>query len=403
MVNTKQFGKSIIFIALLLVFCQSAFGLGLVPSSKELIYEPEQAHTVQVKIINNDGFAYDALVYAEGPLGEYITLHDELISFAEGETEKIISYTLALPASLSNQGLLESEIIVRQVPKKSGSTGSQVSASIAVGHKVKVNVPITGQYAKSTLFVGNFQFGKESNFAVEVVNLGDEDIFSTHVLIDIMGPFNNKIVSLRSDPVSIKSKETKIINVPWTPKIGAGAYRAVATTVYDEKNTVSEDTFTLGEPTVSVDSIDVSSFKLGGIAKFAIAIGSNWNLPIDEIYAETVVKDDSGEVLSQYKTADTYLDPFGKQIIDAFWDTSKAISGVYTLEISMHYLEKTNSELFEIVVEEDGITTKTTGKVIDNEAGEEQSIMRYIYLLLFLVVGLIVFNIYMFLRKKKND
>ncbi|NOZ80468.1 MAG: hypothetical protein GXP63_02250 [DPANN group archaeon] len=399
----RHIRQGIILLGLLLVLVQSVLAMGIVPSSREIIFQPSKAETVKVKIINNDGFPYDALIYVDGPLKPYITLHDELISFGEGETEKIISYTLNMPASMKQQGQIDSEIIVRQIPKRSSASGSRVTASIAVSHKVKLKVPFTGKYAEAKLFVGNFKEGKPSNFAVEVTNLGTEDLLSVNVLIDIYGPLNNKLAALRSDEVSIASKGTRVISVPWTPKLGSGIYHARATVVYDEKNAEDEKSFTIGEPTVSVDSISVDNFKLGGIAKFAIAISSNWNLPIDEIFAKTTVKDSSGKIHSQYKTATTYMDPFGKQVIDAFWDTSKVLAGTYLMEIDLTYLQKTSRKVFNIFVDNDRISTSPTGQVTGKAEGKSSPILQATYILMFLVFGLIIFNVFMFRRLKRKS
>ena len=154
-----------------------------------------------------------------------------------------------------------------------------------------------------------------------------------------------------------------------------------------------------GNRVTAADSLYLSSGKASRFAERRLLVPRLGSDP--EGYFRSV-KDSSGKIYSQYRTATTYLDPFGKQVLDAFWDTSKVLAGTYTLEIDLAYLQKTSKQVFSIFVDNDRISTSPTGQVTGKAENETSAIMRAIYILMFLVIGLIIFNVVMFMRRKRR-
>ncbi|MHA2023922.1 MAG: hypothetical protein ACTSWQ_09710, partial [Candidatus Thorarchaeota archaeon] len=313
---------------------------------------------------------------------------------------KIITYIVRMPETIKVKGELTGKVTAIQVPKQ--VSGATVSSSIAISQTLKVQVPITGKYAKLRMVVGDLERNKNGFFTIEVQNLGDEDLISASSLITVYGPLNNKVATIPGDDITLRSKEKMKFALHWTPTVGAGRYRAVYTLSDGEYAENVETSFSIGDPTLIVDSIDVDNFKLGGIAKMAIAITSNWNLPIDEVFAKVNVEDSQGKVHAEYKTAETYLDPFATQIVDAFWDTSSVLAGSYLLQVDLQYLGKSTLHLFNITVEEDAITADIgiTGQVT-GESGDDNNMMRIILLFVGIqTLFLVGFIIYRTKRKK---
>ncbi len=239
----------VILILVVLFFLKPAFigyfVLDIDPSHVDLIFEPGLEKTIQLNVINNVHKDFDAVVYAEGALAEYITIDEQMIKLTKDQDSKIISYKINLPQSLEKQGLHEARIIVREIPKTTkGET--MITANFAIVSKLNVMVPYNGKYTEIKLFVTDFKQNKESNFAVEVRNLGTEDILEAKAIIDIYGPLNDKLTTVTSNKASVKSKDKEILIVKWTPKLGPGDYYAVATLIYDELNTKDEKSFTIG-------------------------------------------------------------------------------------------------------------------------------------------------------------
>lgn len=396
--------KTILWIIVLLVFASNAFALGIAPGHQDITFEPNSNHRVKLKITNNDQAQFTAVLYAQGELAEYITFEQASVDFSDGAREKYVYYSVDLPASFDKQGLHQADIVVRAMPLESDSKGIGVSASVAVISKLNIIVPYSGKYAEITLFSPNFEIGKPSNFAVEVRNLGTEDILKAQAIIDIYGPLNNKIDTVYSDIVPITSKDKELLVVKWTPTLSPGSYYAVATVVYDEFNVQDVQNFALGTMMVEVVDISVKDFTLGGIAQFDILISNNWNLPVNEVYAETTVKDNTGKTYAKFKTASVDLPAFGKQRVESYWDTATVGPGEYQMEIDLNYLDQKSKNIFDILVSLDGIQTSPVGQLIraDSIDSAELDLTNIIYILAFLVVMLIGFNVFIYFKKIKK-
>jgi len=393
--------KPILLIIVMLALASQIYALGIAPSHSDVIFEPGLEKTIQLKVINNDHKDFDAVVYAEGDLAEYITINEPMIKLAKDQDSRIISYKINLPQSLEKQGLHEARIIVREIPKEIKG-GTTITANLAVASKLKVMVPYKGKYAEIKLFVTDFKQDKESNFAVEVTNLGTEDILEAKAVIDIYGPLNNKLETITSNKMSVKSKNKEMLIAKWTPKLRPGSYHAVATLIYDELNTKDEKSFTIGTLELEIVSISVTDFRLGGIAKFDILVENNWNTEIPNVFAETTVKDNKEKIYTQFKTASVNIPAFGKQELNAYWDTAKVIPGAYKFDIVLNYLGQKTEKIFDIMVEYDKITATLAGKAIAVEGEERPALLKSIYILIFLVAVLIVFNIAVYFKKIKR-
>jgi len=114
------------------------------------------------------------------------------------------------------------------------------------------------------------------------------------------------------------------------------------------------------------------------------------------------VKDKDQKILTTYKTASTSIESYEKNILEAYWDTDKVLPGKYIMDIILNYIGTSSEHEFDILVEEDNIQTLTTGKAISVEQEEENRAMKAIYVLSVVVVLLIVFNVYMLAKKRKN-
>ncbi|MDD5086166.1 MAG: hypothetical protein PHV16_00250 [Candidatus Nanoarchaeia archaeon] len=393
--------KIILIFILIALFANQTYALGIAPSHYDVVFQPNLEKNVQLKIINNVGKDVDVVIYAEGELSEYITINNPSVSISKDEEFKIVSYNLKLPQNFENKGVLEANIIAREIPK--GSKGeTSVSANLAVVSKLRVNVPYKGKYAEIKLFVTNFKQNEQSNFAVEVRNLGTEDIIEAYAIINIYDPSNNKVATVTSNKVSINSKEKDILIANWVPNVNSGNYRAVATLMYDNLNTQDEKPFTVGTLSLDILSITVDSFTLGGIAKFDIIVENNWNENIPNVFAETSVKDEKGKTYTQFKTASVDIPSFNSQELNAYWDTAKVIPGSYKLNVELNYLGRKTEKIFDIMVDYDKIRASLAGQVIGVKESESPEIMKAIYILIFLVVALIAFNAFIYFKKLKK-
>jgi len=193
----------------------------------------------------------------------------------------------------------------------------------------------------------------------------------------------------------------------WTPLYGYGDFMAEATLIYDGESKTEKAEFKVGETNINIGSISVDKFNLGGIAKFDIMLESQWNKMIEDVKAIVDVMQGT-KIYTSSRTETVNLEPYEKQQVSAYWDTDKVIPGKYEMKVSLFYLGTVDEKFFDILVEQDKITTTPVGQVIQTNDGEESStILNSIYLLILLVIILIGINVFIYLKKlrpkKQND
>jgi len=381
--------KIILWIAVFLLLSSYAYAIGIAPGNVNVIFEPNLRKTIPLKIVNEGGEPLNAVLYAEGELADYVSFPEVQLTFRQGETEKQTSFQLNLPASLAEQGDHLSDISVRAFSPNSGGT---ITTNIVVKSKLKVTVPYSGKFVEARLILPQFRQNQQSNFAVEMQNLGTEDIEEAQAFIDILGLGNTVLETLQSQKLPLAAKDKKLVTVPYTASQLSGLYTARLTVVYDGKTTVQEKQFSIGDLDISIDSVSVDKFQLGGIAQFDILVSNLYNLPITGIFAEVKVKD-SGKTYTTFKTATADLDPHSKQILKAFWDTDKVVPGQYLLNVVVFYAGKAKERQFDIIVSPNSISATPTGKVVQAGEAQQAGLLSKVNLLIALVLVLVVFNI----------
>jgi methionine-rich copper-binding protein CopC len=393
-----------LMLAMLIIstVASAAQAKGIAPGHVDVTFEPGSEQKIKLKILNQDRQEFQAVLYAEGELAQYVTFDESIIPFTPDDTEKYAYYTLKLPASFEQQGLHTANIVARAVPISSKTGGTSMSANVAIISKLNVMVPYSGKYAEITLFSPNFEQGKASNFAVEVRNLGTDDILNAQLVIDIYSPTNTKLQTLTGDSFQLAAKQNKIVTLDWDPQLNSGNYLAVADLIYDSSNAKDQKPFTIGQFAIDIVDITVKDFKLGGIAMFGIMLENKWNEKIPGVYGQVSVKDESGKTYTEFKTASVDLNEYAKQPIQAYWDTKSVGPGRYKLGVNLNYLGKQSERVFDIVVSADRIDTNLGGMAVTENTKEKEPLLQGVYILTFAVIVLIIINIFVFLRKSKK-
>ncbi len=371
-------------------------GLGVAPSSIDIIFSPDSQHLINLTIINNEDKDMTLVIYAEGELAQYISIQEPLIQMSSSEAQRKTAYMINLPDKLEKQGRYETNIVIMGIPEKHEEETPE-NDSLIVTSKLKVFVPYTGKYAEIKIVAPHFELNKQGNFDIEVSNLGTEKILTGYVVINVYGPLNNKLKTLIGEEFSLDSKQKAGVLIPWTPDIGSGEYVAEATLVYDEFNTKDRKPFTLGEFSIEIESISVENFRLGGIAKFDILLANNWNTQIPDVYVVTTITDSQGKECLSHKKTLTNISAFWKESFEVNWDTTKTIPGNYKMDLALNYLGKTSSKLFDIKLEQNRIIVSPLAAPPANNA-----VIKIIYMLIILVLVLIVSNVLLLLRSKKR-
>ena len=392
-----------VMILAVLSLSAGAQAIGITPGRTTIDYQPGLEQEVTFTIINNDHKDFNAFVYAEGDLKDYVTSEKTIVEFKESDASKPFTYRFRLPDKLDQPGDHWAKIVVMEMPSEQEGEGQIIMATTAVVHQLRVKVPYPGKYADLELIVNEAESNENVNFFVKLYNLGTENIYKAYATVDIMGPTNEKIASIESEEIAVESKKTGEIAVPWKAEVNPGMYHAVVTVNYDGKVATIEKTFAVGAMRVEIIDVKVRNFVLGGIAKFEINMENKWNQKISNVFAEMAFSSADGNQIASIKSSSIDVDPLQRATLYAYWDTEGVTKGTYDAKLILHYGEKTSEKLLKTYVNLESIDTEIVGitaRVISSKgnAGPATDLLvPIVVILVFINVGW-----FFYFRKRKK-
>lgn len=355
------------------IFSQGAQGIGVTPGRKTIEFEPNFEGEFSFRVLNNEHKDMKVLLYVEeGELSDTVTLYNALVDFSAEEDSKSFNYRVELPESIEKPGIHDVKIAIRELPKDVEEPGTFVGATTAVIHQVRIKVPYPGKYAEAELMIADAQPGETVNFFVKVNNIGMQDIMSARATIEVKGPTNEVIATVESEEKTIKSKESRDLAAHWKADINPGVYHAVATLNYDGKFAKDEKNFYVGNLFIDVKDVTVKGFRLGEVAKFNIMIESKWNERIENVYAQMVIKDISGDTIADVKSASVDMGALQKETLLVYWDTEGVEKGTYDANIILHYAGKTTEKKLKTYLELESLKTEIIGVTAEVLRREEE-------------------------------
>jgi len=398
-----------IFLCIAILLAASITALGIAPSRDMMNYD-SQAHTMTVRIINNDHKDMKVLLYAQGELASYTTLPITSIDVRSTDEEKSFTYTIQLPAGLE-PGIKDLDIVALEVPadmKVPESSQTQILSTITVIYQLKVNIPYPGTYADGVLYISEGNANETTTFNANIVNRGTQAIDKVEGELVIKGPTNEEIKRIKATSLTnLASQTSQKMQVDWLSDVNPGVYYAEYIVSYGSKQFVLRKTFMVGDYSIEIRNIAVQDFKIGAVAKFNMEVVNKWNQPVDNVYAELQIMDDKGNTVSNTKTITTTVSPLTTSVIYAYWDTQGITVGNYDVHTILHYGDKTTERIYKALVGIDSITVNnaegTTGNVIGaNTKGNSTSVLTILVIILVVVnVGWLVY--FKFLKKKKEQ
>ena len=381
-----------------LLVLQGVVALGVAPSRKLIDYKPGLLH-LEGRVLNNERQDITVLLYADGPLKEYVAFEQDLFRLTKDQSEASFSYTVDVPEGLE-PGTQEVRIVVMQILDVDVGEGRIVGSSYetefnketfisalqGVVQQIKILVPYPGQWVEGKIYVQSANLGEDVEFVVSVFNRGTEQVnVSGRVLIK--GPTNELIDEIELSSIMLdENGEGKIVGV-WKDVENSGEYAAEAQILFGDKSFSLLKAFSVGNLFISIEDVVVKGFRLGAIAKFDLTIHNMWNKDIEGVYADFEVFDETGKILETFKSADMYLAALQEGQLQGYWDTEGVDPGSYDLNIVLHYAGKTSEKFFSLAVGLDSIefVESAVGRVVDDAESFERK-----YDLLIALVGLLV-------------
>jgi len=394
---TNKIGYCVFFIVIIVLLSQNILALGVTPARKLIDFEPGLTQTVEFSIINSENKDVAVSIEVNGELADSIELSDEYLEFTSTEREKSIQYTFTLPQKMA-PGTRKTEIVVREISSPKESSGTLISARIAVAHQLRVQVPYEGKYAEIALKIAETGRTDVVNFIVPVNNLGKENIVSARAKIDIYGSNDKKVITIWSDEQGVYSGGRSELTAAWSEDVELGKYYAKAIVFYDKESTSEvERAFTVGEVDLEILEIRVNKdFKLGDIAKFNIFLENKWDEELEEVYAEMILYTLGGEEVVSSKGATKSIEAFEKEDVIVYWDTVGVREGNYKTNLILYYDLNIKEEELDTKISSDSIEfSKFTGAVVG--VGDTNQ------LVMALIFGLVLIGIFWFIFKRKKS
>jgi hypothetical protein len=342
--------------------CVSA--LGMAPSKKIIDYSTEE-QTISGRIINNEGKDTTIKMSAEGELSEYITINTPLLEIKSYEPEKDFTYTIKLPPDIT-PGTKMISITGSEI---SMETENSIGGLLSVTQQLLVLVPYAGKYAEGYVSISPIAENTPVIISINIINKGAESIGSVNGRLSIRG-YDGK--ERYHDDIyvndGISPQESKKVDNSFMIT-EAGSYIAEYYIYYDNKNFSISKEFDVGTYEIDLKNTSVKNFRLGTIAKFDIAVSTNWNKQIEDIHGEIIIQDKEGNIIGQTSIPGKAINP-GEDSLTAYWDTSNIGAGEYVLSVKLFSGNEVITKEYESRISEDNILIGTeTGTIEQNKGG----------------------------------
>ncbi len=200
--------------------------------------------------------------------------------------------------------------------------------------------------------------------------------------------------------MSVSSKESVRLEGTWRGSDNPGKYYARGVLYYDGEQRFFEEVFELGEKNVEVSSLEVESYNFGGVSKLIFRLRNTWNQRISSTHAEFEVLDSNNNVVRDFRSITTSLEPYASEEMEVFWDTSGLEPGNYDLKINL-FFDGDSSTLVQPVFLDFEEMRFRDGPFSGLVTGAEDTGNEYFFILLVVVV-LIALNVALFLYVKRT-
>jgi hypothetical protein len=381
-------------LILAILFIPSVFSLGITPGRTTLNYAPGLEREIEFSVLNTEHKNMQILLTVQGELNRSIELNSGIFDISSNEGSKSFKYKFKIPDKIEKSpGLHTAEIIALEVPK-ANEKGTYVGATVAVISQLYLQVPYPGKYIEADLNIMDSESNGTATFIVPVINRGKVGVGEVRALIDIYDKFNEKVGTIETDYFYLgPGARTELVG-KWNVSVPSGSYLAKVSVFYDGESKNFERQFGVGIQMLSIESILVSNFKLGEIAKLQILVENRWNQELKSVSSNLIVYNKDSQIMADVKSADERVPALSKKELVAYWDTVGVSEGDYSGKLMVRYGEKSSDKNLVLKVSENSLNIIGVGYAIRPEGGKGINITN---ILIILVVLLIIVNVSWFI------
>ncbi len=330
---------SCLFIVLFSASNIHALGIGA-RGDTHFQFEPGKKVDITVVVSNSLKSPLPITTFVEGEIAPYFTSHDNPNVTLGPRGIAQFTYTLTMPSKFDTPGEHTAFIYARQVPPK--DVGG-VAGIIQIGTKIFIHVPYPGKYVDAKLHVYNPNVNQKVIFKITAINRGSLNIENLYADIDIYDANDNLVDTVTTNSLRAVPNNEVSIEASWFANSKPGKYTAKATVYYDGDTAKTERVFYLGAPSIKITEIESDPIQNGSVGKIGLHLASEWNLRIDNVFAELVITK-KGETVATLRSATINVEPWSKPQLNIFWDTTGINIGNYTGKVTLYYLEKTETK-----------------------------------------------------------
>jgi len=325
----------LIYIALILTLSHFVSAVGILsPSSKVMVdYEPGAIKTFNYGVRSNMLSAMFVDLAPGGDFSEYVTLIPNRVFLEPGQSKPFLvtvnfPYEIELPPGQHNIRLSAIESPV----------GGGIAARASISTNIRVRIPYPGSYVQTDFKTHDVNTHEPVNFEVIIFNLGTNPLTNAKATIEVFDATDNLVTTLFVEEQSIEAMATgHFTRTLDTNMLPPGPYRAVATIYYFNDQTTIEKDFRIGS--LDIDIINYTTmFIVDKINKVDVVVKSNWNSPINELYADIIFTKNDRSYSIRTPTAN--LAPWADQVLSSYWDTKELELGEYQVTVTVSYAEK---------------------------------------------------------------
>jgi len=318
------FGAVLIFFLLSIVSGYT----GLSPPSYEVNFEPGAKKDFAFEVFGDIGGRMEISLVGGDELQKYASLSTKRL---QGPGVFVVS--IKFPRAMETPGYHALRVALDE---KVDEKGGVVGVATALRGKIVVFVPYPGKYAEAQLEVKDTKAGEQASYALKVSSLGNELISITPKIV--LYDFNNKSKeSFILDTRAVESTKSETyegqLNVANYP---AGVYRATAFVDYGGRK-LAESTSYFRIGTLFVNILNYTKYVTkDSLNKFDIEVESQWNDPIQNVYAEVSIP----EYNINFRTPAVELGGFQRTVLTGYFDTRGIDANSFKANIKIYYADK---------------------------------------------------------------
>ncbi len=345
----KIFTLILVLLVLIVSVTSNTSAIGISPSTREVQYKESGTDTkLTYHIVNNELRDYAVKIYAEGPLKQYLIPEETTVEIREEEHLKQVYFDLNLPPNLTLTNTQTIKIIAEQISEKGNVLGTNILAISRLVANLHI-MPLAPETSTEKMLEVETAIKKSEkddivNITLKFKNAGSVTIEDATGIVEIRDATGNRMYETSTESVTLRPDEEKNLTVQiYSQRLNLqnGEYSIFTTITYDNLKKALNETFSIGQPSIYIESI--TGQVISGTIKLNTTIKSEWNGFLKGTTADFIITDAAGKIVKETSPPEITITPFQKSTLTVFLENTKPAEA-YTLKVLINYAQKTTKK-----------------------------------------------------------